>query len=189
MSSGEPELGERMPGMEQQNSGSRPMPIWILGFSGVFCGVLQMGSGFVGRAWIAKVNPQPEVIGTWVNLNLKVHLLMGVILFGSAIGILLMKEWGRRGMVVHAIMGSFWALGFALVSGTWAMATWDSGWEQSDDGTVVNMGGVSAFWIAIGAICWIAGSISVWWVLNRPRTREAFHFHGRGLSSAGTSSE
>ena len=174
---------------EQKTAASRPKPLWFLGFSGVFLGVLQMGSGFVGRAWIAKVNPQPEVIGTWVNLNLKIHLLMGFILFGSAIGMLLMKEWGRRGMVLHAIMGSFWALGFALVSGTWAMATWDSGWEQSEDGTVVNMGGGSAFWIAIGAVCWITVSIAVWWILTRPRTREAFHFHDRGLSSPGALSE
>ena len=174
---------------EQKTAASRPKPLWFLGFAGVFLGVLQLGSGFVGRAWIAKVNPQPEVIGTWVNLNLKIHLLMGFILFGSAIGMLLMKEWGRRGMVLHAIMGSFWALGFALVSGTWAMATWDSGWEQSEDGTVVNMGGVSAFWIAIGAVCWITVSIAVWWILTRPRTREAFHFHDRGLSSPGALSE
>ena len=93
----------------------------------------------------------------------------------------------RHGIARHH--GIVLGVGLCLVSGTWAMATWDSGWEQSEDGTVVNMGGVSAFWIAIGAVCWITVSIAVWWILTRPRTREASHFHDRGLSSPGALSE
>ena len=124
---------------------------------------------------------QSLVVYTWLDLNLGAHLLLGVALVLSALGLLLMREWGRRGMVLHALLSGFWALGFALVSTTWVVATWDEGWEQADEGGAVNTGGLAAFWIDAGALIWLALVITVLWILSRPHTREILNRYDRGL--------
>ena len=124
----------------------------------------------------------PDVRGEWLSLNLKVHLLFGTIVFVSGIGLLLMREWGRRGLILHALMSSLWAIMFALVSTTWVVATWESSWNEADGGGAVNTGGVGAFVICSAALLWLIVAAVVVWILSRPQTRVALNLHDRGLA-------
>jgi len=169
----------------------------LLGLAGALFGVLELGGAWMGHAWqertkipIEQIRPKERteedskalVYLEWMELNCEVHLLLGGALILSGIGLAMMREWGRRGMVLHALLSAFWSTGFALVSTTWVVATWDTAWEPSDDGGVVNMGGLAAFGIGVAALLWLLLSLAVLWILSRPRTRDALRLHDRGLS-------
>jgi cell division protein FtsL len=135
----------------------------------------------LGLVWLEKKEIEPELISVWFNMNLRVHLVMGIAVLLCGIGLLLMREWGRRGMVLHALLSGLWALSFALISATWATATWDEGWERASDGGAVNTLGVAISLIGGGALVWLMLSTAVVWILTQGHTREAMNRFDRGI--------
>jgi len=155
----------------------------LLGLGGALFGVLEIGAGLLGLAWLDREKIEPELISQWFGMSLRVHLVLGSALILFGIGVLLMREWGRRGMVLHALLNGFWALGFFMVSATWTAATWDDGWEQADDGGAVNSLGVAVSVIGAGSLFWLMLCASVIWILNQSSTREAMGRFDRGFGS------
>jgi hypothetical protein len=171
------------------SSAGRPPQLLLLGLGGALFGVLEIGGGLLGLAWLDRETIEPELISQWFSMNLRVHLVLGiwVVLFG--LGVLLMREWGRRGMMLHALLNGLWAIGFSLICATWVAATWEEGWEQADEGGAVNSLGVAASVIGVGALFWLVLCVAVLWILNQASTREAMNRFDRGFGGRPASSQ
>ena len=121
------------------------------------------------------------LIDTWLSLNSAIHILLGAIVFGSGIGLLQMRDWGRRGLVLYSLVSSLWVLVFALISTTWIVLMWNSGWDETAMGEAVNWAGVCLFFVWCGALAWLVCAGVLTWSLKRSKIAQILNRFDRGL--------